>query len=70
MRRMKPDVRPEHYAAFVASTVESQDTESVMSLYGLSRDNLYQIRKRLSAKLHKTVAVVLAEMDEPVLERR
>ena len=67
LRRIKPDVRPEHYAAFVASAVEGQDTESVISLYGLSRDNLYQIRKRLSTKLHETMVVVLAEMDEPVL---
>ena len=65
LRRMKPDVRPEHYAAFVASAVEGQDTETVMRLYGLSRDNLYQIRTRLTAKLRETVAVVLAEMDDP-----
>ncbi len=65
LRRMKPDVRPEHYAAFVASTVEGQDTETVMNLYGLSRDNLYQIRKRLTAKLRETLAEVLAEMDAP-----
>ena len=65
LRRIKPDVRPEHYAAFVASTVEGQDTEAVMRLYGLTRDNLYQIRKRLTAKLRETVASVLAEMDAP-----
>ena len=65
LRRIKPDVRPEHYAAFVASAVEGQDTEAVMRLYGLSRDNLYQIRKRLTAKLRETVEQVLAEMDTP-----
>ena len=65
LRRIKPDVRPEHYAAFVASAVEGQDTEAVMRLYGLSRDNLYQIRKRLTMKLRETVASVLAEMDAP-----
>ena len=65
LRRIKPDVRPEHYAAFVASTVEGQDTETVMRLYGLSRDNLYQIRKRLTAKLRETVEQVLKEMDAP-----
>ena len=65
LRRIKPEVRPEHYAAFVASTVEGQDTETVMNLYGLSRDNLYQIRTRLTAKLRETVAKVLEEMDEP-----
>lgn len=65
LRRIKPEVRPEHYAAFVASAVEGQDTETVLRLYNLSRDNLYQIRKRLTAKLQKTVSVVLAEMESP-----
>lgn len=69
LRRMKPDVRPEHYAVFVASAVEGQDTEAVMKLYGLSRDNLYQIRTRLTEKLRETVAVVLAEMDSPIISR-
>ena len=65
LRRMKPDVRPEHYAAFVASAVEGQDTETIMKLYGISRDNLYQIRTRLTEKLRETVAKVIAEMDSP-----
>ena len=65
LRRMKPTVRPEHYAAFVASAVEGQDTDAVTKLYGISRDNLYQIRNRLTAKLRETVAAVLAEMDSP-----
>ena len=65
LRRIKPDVRPEHYAAFVASAVEGQDTESVMRLYGLTSDNLYQIRKRLTERLREIVAAVLAEMDAP-----
>ena len=65
LRRIKSDVRPEHYAAFVASAVEGQDTETVMHLYNLSRDNLYQIRKRLTSKLQETVSVVLTEMESP-----
>ena len=65
LRRIKPDVRPEHYAAFVASTIEGQDSGIVMNLYGMSRDNLYQIRNRLTAKLREKVAEVIAEMDEP-----
>lgn len=65
LRRMKSEVRPEHYAAFVASAVEGQDTETVTNLYGISRDNLYQIRTRLTEKLRETVAKVLAEMDSP-----
>jgi len=65
LRRMKPSVSPEHYAAFVASAVEGQDTDVVTKLYGISRDSLYQIRKRLTAKLHEKLEEVLAEMDEP-----
>ena len=65
LRRIKTDVRPKHYAAFVASTIEGQDSEIVMNLYGISRDNLYQIRNRLTAKLREKVKEVLAEMDEP-----
>ena len=64
LRRIKPEVRPEHYAAFYASAVEGQDTETVMRLYNLSRDNLYQIRKRLTAKLKPIITIVLAEMDD------
>lgn len=65
LRRIKPSIRPEHYAAFVASTLEGQDTETVARLYGLTVDNLYQIRKRLTAKLREAVVQVLNEMDSP-----
>ena len=65
LRRIKPEVRPEHYAAFVASAVEGQDTDVVTKLYGISRDSLYQIRKRLTVKLREKLAEVRAEMDEP-----
>ena len=65
LRRMKLSVSPEHYAAFVASAVEGQDTDVVTKLYGISRDSLYQIRKRLTVKLHDKLAEVLDEMDEP-----
>ena len=67
LRRIKPGVQPTHYAAFVASAVEGQDTETVTRLYGISRDNLYQIRKRLAAKLRETLKQVLEDMDSPRL---
>ncbi len=69
LRRIKTDVRPEHYAAFVASAVEGQDTETVMKLYGISRDNLYQIRTRLTSKLREITTKVLEEMDDPAEAR-
>ena len=65
LRRIKDEVNPDHFAAFVASTIEGQDTETVMNLYSITRDNLYQIRKRLTLKLKEATQVVLEEMDNP-----
>lgn len=52
---------------FIESTIEGVDTETVMKLHGISRDNLYQIRMRLTAKLRPLVNVVLKEMDEGLI---
>lgn len=65
LRRIKEEVNPDHFAAFVASTIEGQDTETVMNLYSITRDNLYQIRKRLTLKLKEATQAVLEEMDNP-----
>lgn len=65
LRRIKDEVNPDHFAAFVASTLEGQDTETVMNLYSITRDNLYQIRKRLTLKLKEATQAVLEEMDNP-----
>ena len=48
-----------------ARLLTSLETETVMKLYNLSRDNLYQIHKRLSERLRKVMSEVLAEMDNP-----
>ena len=64
LRRLQKEARPDHFAAFVESAVEGLDTETVMRLHGLTRDNLYQIRARFTAKLKPLVAAILKEMDE------
>lgn len=69
LRRLRQEANPEHFAAFVESTVEGLGTETVMKLHGLTRDNLYQIRARFTAKLKPLVAAVLKEMDEGRLAR-
>lgn len=64
LRRLQAEVDENHFAAFVESAVEGIDTETVVKLHGISRDNLYQIRARLTAKLKPLVDAVLREMDE------
>ena len=63
LRRLQKEARPDHFAAFVESTVEGIDTETVMRLHGMSRDNLYQIRARFTTKLKTLVATIRTEMD-------
>ena len=64
LRRLQKEARPDHFAAFVESAVEGIDTETVMRLHGMTRDNLYQIRARFTAKLTTLVATIRTEMDE------
>ena len=64
LRRLQEEARPDHFAAFVESTVEGIDTETVMRLHGMTRDNIYQIRARFKAKLKTLVATIRTEMDE------
>lgn len=64
LRRLQKEARPDHFAAFVESTVEGLDTETVMRLHGMTRDNIYQIRARFTSKLKALVATIRTEMDE------
>ena len=64
LRRLQEEARPDHFAAFVESTVEGIDTETVMRLHGMTRDNIYQIRARFTVKLKTLVATIRTEMDE------
>lgn len=63
LRRLRVEANPAHYAAFVASMIDGMDTETVTRLHGITRDNLYQIRLRLSNRLKAIVAEVTNEMD-------
>ena len=53
LRRLRESSAPEHFAIFHASVVEELPTESVMNIYHVSRDNLYQIRKRMKSAFAK-----------------
>lgn len=64
LRRLQQQVSPDHFAAFVEKTVEGHETETVLQLHGLTRDNFYQICTRLREKLKPLLATVRKEMDE------
>ncbi len=66
IRRLRGTVSPEHFAIFQASVLEELPTEDVMSLYRVSRDNLYQIRKRVKVVFAELLKTVLDDLDAPL----
>ncbi len=67
LRRLRESSAPEHFAIFHASVVEELPTESVMNIYHVSRDNLYQIRKRMKSAFAKLLVQALDDIDAPLL---
>ena len=66
LRRLRETVSPEHFAIFQASVLEGLPTEDVLRLYRVSRDNLYQIRKRVKAAFADLLKTALADLDAPL----
>ncbi len=65
LRRLRETVSPEHFAIFQASVLEELPTEDVMRLYRVSRDNLYQIRKRVKDAFAEHLKAALDDLDAP-----
>lgn len=66
LRRLRAAVSPEHFAIFQASVLEDLPTEDVMRLYRISRDNLYQIRKRVKSSFAAHLKAALEDLDAPL----
>lgn len=67
LRRLKENSSKEHFAIFQASVLEEIPTEEVVALYGVSRDNVYQIRKRLSVAFESYIKEAFRDLDSPEL---
>ena len=65
LRRLRDAVSPDHFAIFQASVLEELPTEDVMRLYRVSRDNLYQIRKRVKDAFTELLKAALDDLDAP-----
>ena len=68
LRRLRNAVNPSHFAVFHASVIEELDVDSIRRLYGVSRDNVYQIKKRIKGYFANLLAAVAQEMDSPCLK--
>ena len=63
-RRLQSLVNPTHFAIFHASVIEELDVDSIRRLYGVSRDNIYQIRNRIKGNFATLLANVAQEMEQ------
>ncbi len=64
LRRLQSLVNPTHFAIFHASVIEELDVDSIRRLYGVSRDNIYQIRKRIKGNFATLLSNVAQEMEQ------
>lgn len=65
LRRLQGMVNPTHFAIFHASVIEDLDIDSIRRLYGVSRDNIYQIRKRIKGRFADLFETVAQDMEHP-----
>ena len=65
LRRLRADVPPERFAVFSESILDGLSTENVCAKHGITRGNLYQIRRRLRVAYLRQWRALLDERNRP-----
>ena len=65
VRRLRAELPPTHFAAFQASVLEGLPAEAAMRAGGVTRDNLYQIRRRVKPRFDALLAEALRALEDP-----
>lgn len=65
--KLREQVNPVHFSIFHALCFEEIDSEAVGKIYGVTRNNLYQIRSRMKIAFRKLLEEAAKEMDAPDL---
>ena len=65
VRRLRAELPPSHFAAFQASVLEGLPAAAAMRAGGVSRDNLYQIRRRVKPRFDALLAEALRALEDP-----
>lgn len=63
LRRLRQEVNPQHFGIFHSSMIEELDTGAITKLYHVSRDNIYQIRRRVNARFREIITEVRRELE-------
>ena len=59
--RLRAKINPSHFQAYYASVIEKMDAEAVSRLYGVTPNNLYQIRRRVGARFRVILEETMRE---------
>lgn len=65
VRRLRAELPPSHFAAFQASVLEGLPAAAAMRAGGVSRDNLYQIRRRVKPRFDALLSEALRALEDP-----
>lgn len=65
LRQLQDEVNPDHYKIYYASAIEGLGFSSIQRIYGVSADNLYQIRRRLGTRFKALLEKAMRELDNP-----
>lgn len=65
LERLRISIPMEHFQVFHASVIDEWPTEKVVSAFGIGKDNVYQIRKRVKTEFGEILQQVLKELDSP-----
>ncbi len=68
--RLRAEINPAHFQAYYANVIEKMDAEAVSRLYGVTPNNLYQIRRRVGTRFRVILEETMRELDEPQMRNR
>lgn len=63
--RLRAEVSPAHFQAYYASAIDKMDAAAVSRLYGVTPNNLYQIRRRVGARFRVILEETMRDLDAP-----
>ena len=65
--RLRAEISPAHFQAYYASAIDKMDAAAVSRLYGVTPNNLYQIRRRIGARFRVILEETMRDLDAPRL---
>ena len=67
LERLRAETNPVHFQAYYASVFEGFSTSDIQRLYGISSENLYQIRRRVGKRFRVIVEETMRDLDAPTM---